>query len=259
MPMRRMLILMIAVIGMFGSDAFAIYAPSTGRFMQRDPIGSMNHLIFDNPARSKTIDVRSVWIAGSTRYEYTKSSPVRYVDPGGLAPTGGQDSTDWKFGRRDSRGNCYRYACNDPTVDPSDEHQETPGGPANLTDMYNNGVTCKKVMDGAKDDGLLPCPSGKCPSGTSKVAAVVRHKDKSSGSPGDPGYDPGDYHWYVEGDDGTWWHKPGFTPEINTVYLAPGEMGPPAPLTNPEDPGQRGGYTEFCGYLCVPSGGINVD
>ena len=63
MPMRRMLILMIAVIGMFGSDAFAIYAPSTGRFMQRDPIGYKD---------------------GMNLYQYVKSNPMKYRDPMGL-------------------------------------------------------------------------------------------------------------------------------------------------------------------------------
>jgi len=63
MPMRRMLILMIAVIGMFGSDAFAIYAPSTGRFMQRDPAG---------------------YVDGLNLYTYAKASPLVYTDPMGL-------------------------------------------------------------------------------------------------------------------------------------------------------------------------------
>lgn len=55
---------MIAVIGMFGSDAFAIYAPSTGRFMQRDPVG---------------------YAGGSMNlYAYVGSNPTKYVDPYGL-------------------------------------------------------------------------------------------------------------------------------------------------------------------------------
>lgn len=71
--MRRLMILMVAVLGMFGSDAFAIYDAGTGRFMQRDPIkyrgGSMS------------------------LYEYVGSSPTKSTDPSGLKLTVGGSSS----------------------------------------------------------------------------------------------------------------------------------------------------------------------
>ncbi len=62
--MRRLMILMVAVLGMFGSDALAIYDAGTGRFMQRDPIG---------------------YASGTTNlYAYVGSSPLNWLDPFGL-------------------------------------------------------------------------------------------------------------------------------------------------------------------------------
>lgn len=63
MMIRRILILMIAVIGMFGSDAFAVYDTNTGRFMQRDPIG---------------------YKGGGNLYAYVGGSPTVGLDPYGL-------------------------------------------------------------------------------------------------------------------------------------------------------------------------------
>ena len=63
MKIQRMLLVMIAVLGMFGSDAFAIYDTGTGRFMQRDPLG---------------------YVDGMNLYAYTRSSPLNFTDPMGL-------------------------------------------------------------------------------------------------------------------------------------------------------------------------------
>ena len=87
MTMRRMLILMVAVIGMFGSDAFAIYAPSTGRFMQRDPIG---------------------YAGGSMNlYAYVGSSPTNWIDPYGLKACNGDVDCENPAGLND----CEKMYC----------------------------------------------------------------------------------------------------------------------------------------------------
>ena len=71
MSIQRMLLVMVAVLEIFGNDAFAIYASGTGRFMQRDPIG---------------------YAGGSMNlYQYVLSNPTKYVDPFGLEPGGNYD------------------------------------------------------------------------------------------------------------------------------------------------------------------------
>ena len=63
MPMRRMLILMVAVTGMFGNDAFAVYDAGSGRWLERDP--------------KKYVD-------GLNLYNYGLANPVVFSDSSGL-------------------------------------------------------------------------------------------------------------------------------------------------------------------------------
>lgn len=63
MSIQRMLLVMVAVLGIFGNDAFAIYDTGTGRFIQRDPIG---------------------YVDGMNLYAYVASNPMKFVDPLGL-------------------------------------------------------------------------------------------------------------------------------------------------------------------------------
>ncbi|MBL4697774.1 MAG: hypothetical protein JKX70_02970 [Phycisphaerales bacterium] len=64
MMMRRLMILMVAVIGMLGSDAFATYDMGLGRWLQKDPAG---------------------YVDGMNSYEVVGSSPTSYSDSFGLA------------------------------------------------------------------------------------------------------------------------------------------------------------------------------
>jgi len=74
----------------------------------------------------------------------------------------------------------------------------------------------------------------KCPSGMSKVAAVV---DKKT-----------DYHWYRQNPDGTWSHKDGSNPVKN--FDAKHRK-----IFNPKqasrDYGSELNYEDFCGFYCV--------
>lgn len=63
MMMRRLMILMVAVIGMFGSNAFATYDVGLGRWLQKDPAGHVD---------------------GMNSYQYVRSSPGVHNDPNGL-------------------------------------------------------------------------------------------------------------------------------------------------------------------------------
>jgi len=128
--------------------------------------------------------------------------------------------------------NCYNYACN---IQPGTFAQPgTAGG-------YNTptAVNCDEYTKAAKSDGLIEVDCDRlCPFCCYKVALVV--------APGD------DFHWYRQENNGTWSHKPGGTPAVNTD--ASGN-----PITDPRtadrDYSGVGGpnYTAFCGCFCVCS------
>ncbi len=83
----------------------------------------------------------------------------------------------------------------------------------------------------------------KCPQQTYKGAMVV-----------DPGHT---FHFYRQNPDGSWSHKPGVQPVIDTdadknkIYV-PHICN--RDYTDPdEDPDEAINYTDFCGYYCVPT------
>lgn len=138
---------------------------------------------------------------------------------------------DWGSGAT-SKGNCYRYAVNDP-IKPGEPHSPFPGG----TDPRRR-ITCDDIMNGARADGAVnPNADGSCPVGRYKICAAIQ--DTST-----PGPD-NDYHWWRQEADGSWTNKPGH--------------GPVAPSGDPSAPGNRGTYDRFCGCLCVPLGPVFID
>jgi hypothetical protein len=121
--------------------------------------------------------------------------------------------------------NCYNYGNNKRT--------DNFAQPGHASGQVAAQMACKDVWDAAVRDGIDPLPaSGKCPASScseqDKVALVVA-----------PGHD---YHWYRQGPDGMWTHKPGSTPATN---LDSGGQ----PITDPAT-AARGPYTDFCGYMC---------
>lgn len=142
---------------------------------------------------------------------------------------------DWGSGST-SKGNCYRYACDDPAK-PGEAHSPFPGG----SDPGRH-ITCKDIMDGARKQGAQdPDGSGCCAKGWRKIAGVVQ--DKSN-----PGSD-NDFHWYRQEADGTWSHKRGAT-AASKVDASGNPITDPA-KANRKYPGSDD-YDAFCGYLCVP-------
>jgi hypothetical protein len=158
----------------------------------------------------------------------------------------------WGRGKS-SKGNCYRYATNDPLQPDQSrkEHQAIPDDLTGFGDMPP-AEACDALLSGAIEDGaeVLPAPdtAGEeaCEDGDVMVCAVVA-PDGTGGS--------ADFHWYREDSDGTWSHKPG--------YLAVSDRdASDKQITDPETCDRNYGdinYSEYCGCLCIPGGSIDVD
>ncbi|MEM9066592.1 MAG: RHS repeat-associated core domain-containing protein [Planctomycetota bacterium] len=74
--MNRLMIWVVLAVAAFASDAMAVYDASTGRWMQRDPIG---------------------YVDGMNLYAYVGSAPVKYIDSSGKAahaPGGGRPNPE---------------------------------------------------------------------------------------------------------------------------------------------------------------------
>ena len=218
---------------------YRAYDPQAGRWLQRD-------LNSETPVHKL--------------YLYVESSTLNFIDPFGLAlhipdeDWGGFDKRQFdpaEYGPfpevKPSRGNCYRFACDDPLQigDDPRKHSINPGNEMTLN-------TCKELLDAAKKDGAVePCNS-VCPPGHTMIAGAVSTldiRDILKLNPGEwPGLKPGvkDFHWWRRQPDGTWKHKPGNTKvtdrdDDNKLILDPSKSN-------------NGVHDIFCGFLCMPDG-----
>ncbi|MBQ7189824.1 MAG: hypothetical protein IJR99_10455 [Kiritimatiellae bacterium] len=160
-----------------------------------------------------------------------KGELLNFFDAFGMMPAG--NYPDWGGGPAWSpyleiptKGNCWRYACNDPAVNGEQARVNPPETPPN--------IDCKSIMRGVTDisgaqtgEKEKPCP--KC---HYKVLLVTR-----------PHYD---YHWYRQDDDGRWSHKRGDMSVITWV-------------DDPEKNAKNYHYDTRCGYLCFPDTGLDAD
>jgi hypothetical protein len=136
------------------------------------------------------------------------------------------------------RGNCWRYACNDPAK--PGEPWKTHPADCRVNDKEAR-YTCEDIMNGARKKGAIdPGTEGECPYGWYKIKGVVVEKNPRILDDGRPYYD---YHWFRQNDDDSWSDKRGATPvNPNT----------PNPLKDPK-------YDKDCGDLCLPKRGIDTD
>ncbi len=133
--------------------------------------------------------------------------------------------------------NCYNYACNHRT--------DTFAQPGKATgNMYTSLSGCavaagqKSAKQGAVSDALIDTPlaNNKCPAQGHLVALVIW-----------PG---ADFHWYRKGVNTKWSHKPGGTSVTNLDNSG-------AIITDPRT-ANRGNYTQFCTFMNVLPGHINI-
>jgi hypothetical protein len=159
-----------------------------------------------------------------------------------------QDLIDyWGWGDL-SKGNCYRYAANDPAKCSAEGHSENPG---EYREMDFSSLTpssvCEKLIAYSIEDGMEVEPY--C-SGDVKVAVVAAFDDKSNQLL--------DFHWYRQMYDGTWTHKPGST-KVSDVDASGKKITNPKTCNRNNIPIGGLNYQYFCGYLYVPGGTIDLD
>ena len=233
------------------------YNTEQGRFISNAPLGyidgmNMYQYVNGDPVLlSDTLGYSSLYSPEMTPEEILKSLLNRYL----FKPVRREayrikmdKYSHWFTGRDEngSKGNCYRFACNDPAGQggSSEEHDIDPEG---ISKPNQQNISCANVIAGAKADGLKEPVNGSCGEGETMVAAAV--------SPAE------DYHWYRQDESGLWFHKPGSTDvsfEDKSGHL----------IFNPEYANRNGrkdrfgndwdddqfsspNYSDICGYLCV--------
>lgn len=136
-----------------------------------------------------------------------------------------------------ANNNCYNYACNQRT--------DTFAQPGKATgNQYTSLSGCtvaagqRSAKQGAVSDALVDTPTAnnQCPAKGHLVALVIW-----------PGVD---FHWYRKGVNTMWSHKPGGTNVTNLDNAG-------AVISDPRT-ANRGGYTQFCTFMNVLPGHINI-
>ncbi len=213
---------------------YRTYNPPIGRWFSRDPIQE---------------------IGGSNLYLTSLNNTLLFIDKFGLdVANWGQHMNPAKGG---SRGNCWRYAANDPLTDIEQAefrkshaqgewrddfqklHDKLPPGFNNQgtdsCDSLMSGLLGTEGVEKAKDDG-------SCCEGYNLVSVQFANENKSAV---ERNYkNPQDYHFARQLSDGTWGQKVGHYPEQKT-------KGPVS------DASEEQGYVE-CGKICIKDG-LDVD
>jgi RHS repeat-associated protein len=201
---------------------FRDYEPSTGRYVESDPIGLRGGLV---------------------TFGYTSRSAFNSIDPFGLsgsicgaAPS--YNPTAWNDGgRTQSTNNCYSYAWDRPNDTPPrpEPCRPQPGG---FSCRPSFPLDCKAIIDLSIKDGMTKTnKDGSCPDCYHKVFLVISREPNP------------DYHWYRQDRDRSWSHKPGLGQATNLDSSG-------QPIPNPERADRsypKYNYTEECGYLCAPN------
>ena len=226
---------------------FRHYSPDLGRWMNDD-------LISEEMALYEMFQYRAIpeelerFALDRSNYGnlllFIENNPINSTDILGLLEPG--KYPDWggnppapPYRPVPPKGNCFRYACNDPAK-PGEPTKTNPPGLSFPLDPDLDKV-CKSIMDalkavhptavktGSKDTDCEPC--------FYKVLLVLRPPSHSKGF---------DYHWYRRGDDKKWSHKRG---------LASIEYS----VEDPEENAKNYGYSHICGYMCFREPKIDAD
>jgi RHS repeat-associated protein len=227
---------------------FRYYSPKTGRWLGREPVAEEMSLQMVKTFGATHLSAQEInERIFPNDYLFLANRPLGSYDILGLLPAG--TYPEWgglpphpPYVPRESKGNCWRYACNDPGK-PGEPHKTHPADPRDTP--TERRYVCEDIMAGAKKRGAEePDPAtGDCPCGYYKIMGVVQDKE---GSKMPDGRDYHDYHWYRQNDDGTWSDKPGGS-SVNTG------------IKDPVADAKKKKYDKNCGILCVPGGGLETD
>jgi RHS repeat-associated protein len=255
-----------------------VYDPVQGRWTTPDPAATpWSNLVSYCYASPATVsDPSGLWVGIGEYLAYLRwrAKWLRKLKEewGGAEPEDRDGTQREARARMSSRGNCLRYALNEP-IDPvppepgpnatKEENDEWVGALRTWQSQHNPGV---RGFDGSTQslrDALtrvLGAPVGKddeCPPPKVKIAAFHSEALPTHIPPASA-----DIHFYRQGPDGTWTHKSG------DGAVTDRDNGPDGGqiITNPEtckkDYGVSVGrdgratnrnYSEFAGYYCVPN------
>jgi RHS repeat-associated protein len=194
---------------------YRCYEPKLQRWLNRDPIGE---------------------VGGFNLSCFIQNRPLMKVDVWGLEQVdygtfGGTDSSvtyppNWQGPTVPSQGNCWRYACNDPTDDFAYHNTNPPGWAAD--------PTCKGLEKGVRDAGAIDPVCDKCQPGYHKIKLQFS-EDADKGKVPEDWPKTRDFHFIKQLPDGRWAGKNASgIPEI---------VDPNALLPN---------YTKCGDTLCIP-------
>ncbi len=140
------------------------------------------------------------------------------------------EPTWWNVPAIQPYNNCYNYGTN--------YRSNTFAQPGRSGGAMYTSLTCASVKPAALKDDLIDSPTQEnaCPKEGHLVALVIW-----------PNYD---FHWYRKGQNGYWSHKPGGTAVTNVDNS--GHL-----ILDPRN-ANRGGYTDFCGFMVVKDGHIKI-
>ena len=202
----------------------------TGRWISRDPLAQYSFLLTHLNRWNEKIK-HALYENLNTEYSFV-DNPIFEFDYLGLLVAG--DVDEWGEGRQ-SRGNCWRYVCNDPAKGNERSRINPPGTPSQ---EKLNKDACAKIISSVifVSGGRFPESNGNCPMCYYKVLLVIQEYQQPYG----------DYHWYRQDDDGTWSHKPG-------------DFRVRSGVPNPERDAEERKYPIKCGYLCFPASGLDAD
>lgn len=147
------------------------------------------------------------------------------------------EPTLWNNETRMQLNNCYNYACNRIT-----DTNAVPGRKAGLAFDEGN-PTCVELTAALLADGLVhsDAPRCSCAGCSHRVALAIKPAQETS---------PSDFHLYRQDRDGWWSHKEGGGAVTNLD-----ESG--NRIKDPET-ADRGKYTVFCGFFCVPKVKVEI-
>ena len=175
------------------------YYPKQGFWLSREPLREeMSFYLYVKTLKGSKKDIEDINLLSfyGSDYLFINNRALLEFDTVGMLPHGsypewGGDNPWPPYNEIPTKGNCWRYACNDPAKGNELPKINPPG-----TDLLD--LNCESIINGVisvSGAKTIAGDSGECEKCHYKVLLVIF-----------PGID---YHWYRQDDDGKWSHKRG--------------------------------------------------